>query len=255
MERFKAVISGFQHLLENFSLDDFIRTMDSAGVDKAVIVPIDLTSAYGVHLGTNEDMARFVDKYSDRLIGFGSVDPERGDALERLEHGVKKLGLKGLKLVPPLQKFDPSNEKFNSFWEKCLELGIPVWTHAGHQVSMPRSIAKYGHPLLWDEVAQRYPELTIIMGHCATPWFWDAWSVVLRNENIYLDISYYRHLYEYIPWKAYSHHNLEHKLLFATDFPLTSFQEGIQAVKNLTISEEFKAKILGDNAERLLNIE
>ena len=68
LERFKAVIS-IHHLLENFSLDDFIRTMDSAGVDKAVIVPIDLTSAYGVHLGTNEDMARFVDKYSDRLIG------------------------------------------------------------------------------------------------------------------------------------------------------------------------------------------
>jgi hypothetical protein len=108
--------------------------------------------------------------------------------------------------------------------------------------------------MLWDEVALRYPELTIIMGHLAAPWYMDAWSICLRHENAYLDISVWYSLYRYFPWQAFTDNGIEHKLLFATDFPFTPFDVGIKAVEDLPISESFKRKILGENAQKLLDI-
>ncbi|MEM2959577.1 MAG: amidohydrolase family protein [Candidatus Jordarchaeaceae archaeon] len=252
--RSQMVINGFLFLHQNQTIEDFVKAFTSAGIDKAVIVPMDMTTEYGAQLGTNEDIARMMNKFPEKLVGFSSVDPRRKDAVQALEHAVKDLKLKGLKLVPPLQKFDISDRKYDPLWEKALDLNIPVWTHAGHQASVPTSVAKYGHPMLIDEVARRYPDLTIIMGHLSAPWFMDAWSLTLRHENVYLDVSVWYSLYPYFPWSAYTDNGIEHKLLFATDFPFTPFNIGIQAVKNLPISEGFKRKILGENAQKLLNI-
>ena len=55
----------------------------------------------------------------DRFVGFGCVDPNREDALDRLAR-FPELGLRGLKLPPTMQAFDP---------EACLSeldaLGLP----------------------------------------------------------------------------------------------------------------------------------
>src|SRR6187402_867831 len=51
-----------------------------------------------------------------RFTGFGSVDPNREDALERLQQ-VADLGLAGLKLHPTLQDFDPGDDRFLPFFD------------------------------------------------------------------------------------------------------------------------------------------
>ena len=157
-----------------------------------------------------------------------------------------------MKLAPPVQQFAPDDEAYNPLWEKAIELNIPVWTHAGHQISTPNSIARFGHPARIDELARRYPELIIIMGHCACPWFWEAWSVCCRHENVYLDVSVYTKLYHHFPWDAFSEYGLEHKLLFATDYPLHDFRSSIEAIERLDISDSFRRKILAQNALHIL---
>jgi predicted TIM-barrel fold metal-dependent hydrolase len=69
------VIKGFLFLHQSQTIEDFVNAFTSAGVDKAVIVPMDLSSSYGTQLGTNEDISRMVNKIPDKLIGFASVDP------------------------------------------------------------------------------------------------------------------------------------------------------------------------------------
>ena len=257
MERFfrPSFKARIEQGIRGRTLDDVISDMDAAGVDVGVTVAMDLTSALGVVMVTNESVAEMVRRFPKRLIGFASVDPNTGEsAVEKLERAVCDMGLQGLKLAPPVQQFAPNDEAYNPLWEKAIELNIPVWTHAGHQVSTPGSKAKLGHPMLIDELALRYPDLTIIMGHCACPWFWDAWSVCRRHENVYLDISAYPKLYHYFPWDAFSEFGMEHKLLFATDYPLHDFNSCLDAVKRLDISGTFKAKILGENAANLLGL-
>ena len=237
------------------TLDDVIGEMDEAGIEKGVIVAMDLTSALGIVMVTNDSVARMVGEHPDRFIGFASVDPNLGDAAVReLERAVRELGLKGLKLAPPVQKFAPNDERFNPLWGKALELGVPVWLHTGHQMSTQGSIAKFGHPMLVDELALRYPDLVIIMGHCACPWFWDAWSVCCRHENVYMDLSVYTDLYHHFPWDAFASYGQEHKLLFATDYPFSDFKSSLKAISDLNISEDFKRKILGENALKVLGI-
>jgi predicted TIM-barrel fold metal-dependent hydrolase len=243
-------------MIREKSIKDVLKEMDAAGVDKAVIVGIDVTTKHGIRV-LNEDVASLAKQYPDRFIAFAGIDPRKGYvAIEELEKAVIELGMKGMKLVPPIQEFFISDMRFDPLWKKALDLDIPVWTHVGHQVSTIGSDARYGHPMLIEELALRHPDLKIIMGHCATPWFWEAWSLCTRHENVYLDNSAYWKLYPALMpvWKAFSDYGIEHKLLFATDYPLTPFDVGVKAVKDLPLSEEFKRKILGENAAKLLEI-
>jgi uncharacterized protein len=251
-ELMRKMISG---LFTYRSVQDIIRDMDEAGIEKACIVPMDLTTHYGVELVTNEDVVRIALAHPERFIPFASVDPSMGRAaVDKLIHAVKNLGCRGLKLVPPVQHFDFSDPKHHPLWEAALNLDIPVWTHTAHQRSHPDSDARWGHPMLVEPVAHKYPDLKIILGHCGFPWQWEAWSLVIRHPNVFLDISAYANLYNHLPWDAYSTFGAEEKILFATDYPLFSFKDTLNALKGVQLSPEFEKKILRGNAMKLLGL-
>jgi predicted TIM-barrel fold metal-dependent hydrolase len=195
-----------------------------------------------------------IDKHPDRLIGFAGIDVPAIDAIQQLEYAIGSLELEGVKLVPPVQKFDIADMQFTPFFQKLLEYKIPLWTHTGHQVSTVGSIARYGHPQLIDELALRFPELVIIMGHMGVPWFWDAFSVVQRHPNVYIDISAHPHFFPYFPFDLFTAYSIEDKVLFASDHPLSPWSEHISAVKALPISKTFEEKLMGKNASKILRI-
>ncbi len=251
----KYMYKMLKNLTKSVSIDDYIASMDKYNIDKAVIVSFNVKTAYDVILVSNDDVANLVKLHPNRLIGFAGIDPPASDAMDQLDYAISSLGLKGVKIVPPVQKFDISQKKYNPLWRKMVDLNIPLWTHGGHQVSTGGAIAKYGHPMLIDEMATRNEDLTIIIGHMGTPWFWDTYSVVLRHPNVYTDISAHPELYSYFPWDAYTKYNLEHKVLFASDHPLIHWSKIIPAAKELSISEGFKKRIMGLNATKILNIE
>ena len=245
----------FTALFTQRSIKDILNEMDAAGIDKACIVAMDMTTHYGVELVTNEDVGRLAAAYPDRFIAFASVDLNMGRAaVDKLIHAVRELGCRGLKLVPPVQHVDLSDPRHDRLWQTALDLGIPVWTHCAHQVSHPDSDARLGHPMLIEPVALKFPNLKIILGHCGFPWIWDAWSLVVRHANVYVDISVYNKLYNHFPWDAYSKYGAEDKILFATDNPLGSFQDTLDSLSAVGLSDEFKQKIQGDNAARLLQL-
>lgn len=254
-KRREMLQSGFSFLFTKRTVEDIIRDMDEAGVEKACIVPMDLTSHYGVEVVTNEDVARMASAHPDRFIPFASVDPAvGGSAIEKLVHAVKDLGCRGLKLVPPVQHFDFSDPKHYPLWETALQLGIPVWTHASHQVSHPDSDARLGQPMLVEPVALRYPDLKIVLGHCGFPWHWETWSLVVRHSNVYVDISAYPDLYNYVPWDAYIKYGAEDRVLFASDYPLKSFKDTLGALRSLKLPPDFERKVLGENAMKIVGV-
>ena len=83
---------------------------------------------------------------------------------------------------------------------------------------------------------------------------WESWSLAVRHPNVYVDVSAFTNLYGRFPWDAYTAEAIEHKLLFATDNPLSSFSECVEAVRALPISDDFKTAILGTNAKTLLRL-
>lgn len=251
-ERIQAM---FMRQFTQRTVEDIIRDMNEAGVGKACIVGMDLTTHYGVELVTNEDVSRIASAYPDRFIPFASVDPSMGKgAVDKLIHAVKNLKCRGLKLVPPVQHFDFSDPKHYPLWEAALELDIPVWTHTAHQRGNPDSDARLGHPMLVEPVALKYPKLKIILGHCGFPWQWETWSLVIRHPNVYVDISAYPNLYNHLPWDAYSKYGAEEKVLFASDYPFPDFKTTLKALKEVKLHSDFEKKILFENAIKLLRL-
>lgn len=78
--------------------------------------------------------------------------------------------------------------------------------------------------------------------------------MIYRHPNVYLDVSAFHEMLHHFPWEATSIYGCEHKVLFASDSPMASAEGTLDAVRNLDISDDFRNKILGENAAALLNI-
>jgi predicted TIM-barrel fold metal-dependent hydrolase len=163
-------------------LEIFIRELDEAGVDKAVLLPVDCTTAHGCRIPDNETVADLVSK-SERFIGFASVDPNLGNAEAILERAIVHLGLKGLKLDPALQRFDPRDrEKAFPLYRLCAELDIPVLMHMGLSWA-PRGLAAMAQPLFLEEVLQAFPKVNFVIPHFGWPWVGEVLMLALKYGN------------------------------------------------------------------------
>nr|HID58727.1 amidohydrolase [Desulfobacterales bacterium] len=150
-------------------IEDMIEDMDKANVEKALIVCLDTSKsdhwAYRKSIYTNDEIAKLVSQYPDRLIGYGSVDPRREDAVEETERCIKELKLKGMKFHPGAVSTYPNDEKlFYPIYEKCVELNVPVQSHCG-TTGMYFTKIKYMTPIYYDDVAVDFPTLKLVLLH------------------------------------------------------------------------------------------
>ncbi len=237
------------------SVDHIIEEMDQLGIDKGVIVGMDLSNAFGVEMVTDYDLHRLTKMHPDRFIPFIGVDPTQGRiAIDSLIAAVELMGCRGIKLHPELQGLDFSNPDWFPFWEACQEMNIIVWTHSAVQRTLPGKDTRLSHPLQIETLATRFKNLRIVLGHWGFPWYMDAWAMIYRHPNVYLDISAFHEMIDQFPWKACSTYDCEHKILFATDSPMVNAKETLEAFRNVNIGETFREKVLGQNAAALLGI-
>lgn len=82
---------------------------------------------------SNEELSKFVKSNSKRLIGFGSVNPNKPmDYIEEKLREIKNLGLKGIKLIPTIQLFNPlENKNIFRIFEFCERNKLIVLYHTG----------------------------------------------------------------------------------------------------------------------------
>jgi predicted TIM-barrel fold metal-dependent hydrolase len=105
-----------------------------------------------------------------------------------------------------------------------------------------------------DDVAIDFPKLTIILAHAGRPLYMPtATFLARRHANVYLDLSGIppKKLLEYLPRLE----ELADKCLWGTDWPspgVTSMKKNVGELLALPLSDEAKAKILWENASRLL---
>ncbi len=240
-------------------LETFHLELDAAGLDKAVVVAVDATTALGKSVYTNEQIAELC-AMSDRLIGFASVDPRQPGAPDKLENAIKQLGLRGLKLDPAMQQFRPSDRVAYPVYEKAQELGIPVLFHAGMSWA-PGSRLEYGQPLLFEPVIADFPKLNIVLAHLAWPWVTEAVALCLKYPNVHLDTSalyfdnprdFLRHAMTHIVPLSVFECSLRHQLLFGSNYPRVEIKNMANAIRALGFSSDFLKLIFGGNADRLL---
>ena len=242
-ERVNDVMRPDVRVRLNNSFEDYIR--DMGPVDKAIafgvaINPVGSEDDMGVMRAQreiNDTASALAETYPDKVIGFMSVHPGDANVMEELERCTEDLGLRGMKLAPNYQGFDPLGHDARRVYEFAERRGLPIVFHQG-TAPMRTAPLMYAHPIVMDDLAMDYPDLKIVMAHMGHPWHEDCIAVIRKHPNVYADVSgqFYR------PWQNYNGMRLAyewsvlHKLLFASDWPLTT---PLETMNSLTGFNDF----------------
>jgi predicted TIM-barrel fold metal-dependent hydrolase len=236
-------------------LPEFIGQMDEAGIDKVVLVN---PAIKGIPVRPmNEGVAKLLEAYPDRFIGFAGFDPNTGaKAVSEIEYAVKELGFAGIKTVSSTLELDINDKAFYPYYSKAQELGVPILIHTG-SVIIKGCRVKYVHPLMVDDVAFDFPDLKIICAHLGSWQYLDTISMLLHHQNVFADLSFWplHPLYrDLVPWSLLEQ-TVSNKILFGSDYPAGQTpKEAAEAVEKLAVSESFKEKILWKNAAMILGL-
>lgn len=228
----------------------------SATADKVIVFGL-AAKAVGVDV-PNEVVADYVGQHPEKLVGWASVDPNEPDCVERLDHAVGELGLRGLKLGPVYQHFDPQDRRHWSLFARCAELDLPIMWHQGTTFPSQARL-KWANPLQLEDIAMEFPELRMIIAHLGHPWEESAVVLARKCPNLYLDIS----AVHYRPWRYWQamvtamEYGVAHKLLLGSDFPSATVDNVIAGLRRVNdpvegsrlprIPEEIQERIISEN--------
>lgn len=242
---------SMEHLTRLMTSPDLLLDMlRENGVDRAVV----LTEISPITTGviSNEAVSEFC-QAQDALIPFANINPFMvGNPARELERCVLEMDFRGLKLYPTYQGFYANDSMIYPVYAKAQELGIPVMIHTGSSIFSGARL-KYGDPLWIDDVAVDFPDLTLIQAHGGRGfWYQRALFMARLHKNVYVEIAGLppHKLLEYFPDLERS----AEKIIFGSDWPgLRSIKQNLEAIRSLPLTKDTKARILGDNASRLLD--
>jgi len=236
-------------------LTTLLGEMDLCGIERAVLLPVNCEGSHGSKLPSNDEVAEIVRQNKERFLGFASVDPNMGQAaLKELRRSHDQLGLRGLKLNPALQDFDPTGPAALEIYAEAENLEMPVLIHTGMTFSKRFSI-DHNRPLPLDGVARKHPKLRICLAHIGWPWLWDTVTVAMRNPNVYVDTSgtfagtpmeNIRQVTSVIPVRMIEN-ELADKLMFGSDYPRVEINKMFAAISSLPLRRDVLEAILRQN--------
>lgn len=192
-------------------------------IDKAGELDRERTQVYV----PNEYVARTVAAYDNLLFG-ASVNPKRRDAIERLEWA-KNHGAVLIKWIPGIMDINPADEALIPFYDRLVELGLPLLTHAGDERSFGTNNDALGDPLLLELPLQR--GVTVIAAHIASMGtikgeanFGRLLQLFDKYDNLYADISALTQINRlgYLQ-RALDRPDIHSRLVYGSDWPLQFF--------------------------------
>lgn len=236
---------------------DYYRQRNAA----AVVFTVDARHAMRHAPNSIEDLVAGARRNNDVLIPFGSVDPWQGrHAVHRVHELVRDFGVKGFKFHPSMQAFEPNDRSYYSIYAAIVEAGVPALFHTG-QTGMGAGLPgghgiklRYSDPMLLDDVAADFPELTIVMAHPAVPWVDAQISIATHKANVYIDLSGWSPRYFPPQLVRAMTRQLRSKVLFGTDYPYIQMDRWCSDLDSLDIDPEVLPLIYKRNALEVLGI-
>jgi uncharacterized protein len=244
--------SDFESFLNDPSA--FLKLLDAAGLDRAVLVNYVAPEVIGYTEKANEFVRDFVRADPERLIAVGSVLPTRSNPGEEVRRLVTQYGLRGIKLHPPHQLFAPNAyvdgrlPGLRQIYAACEELGVPVIVHTGTSI-FPGARNRYGQPLLVEDVAIDFPRLKIVLAHGGRPlWMDEAVFLTRRFSNVFLETSSVppSKLLEYFP----ALERIRDRVVYGSDWPGPGVRDlgaHLRTVRTLPLEPDTFEKILVEN--------
>ncbi|MGE0726052.1 MAG: amidohydrolase family protein, partial [Alphaproteobacteria bacterium] len=204
---------------------------DVAAVADVFIVNALSWPRLGMHV-PNDFVAEYVRRFPGRAIGFACVDPRDPGAADELRRAVGDLGMKGLKLAPTYQEFDPWCEEAWRIYALADQLRIPIYWHQA-SAGNPRSVLEWADPTRLDRIARAFPDLVMILEHFGLPWGNVAVQMLRKHPNMYADVSarLTRGWDMYNCLRQAMDYEVTGKILFGSDFPVQTTAEAMASLR------------------------
>lgn len=246
-----------RHMYEGQTVDEMLAEMDAAGVDVCV-----LSAFYHKDLAvvSNEEVAAHVRTHPRRFVGAGTVNVLRKpmDVAREVERLVRDLGMRCIRLEPYMYGdgtvgLPPTDKHYWPAFIKCAELGVPVAIQVGH--TGPLLPSECGRPIYLDEVALAFPDLTVIGCHLGQPWHEEMMILAWKHPNVYVETSARTPKHWPQSFVEFAAGHGRDKVIWATDYPLLTFERTLAELETLGLPPETFRKIVRENAVRAFRLE
>jgi predicted TIM-barrel fold metal-dependent hydrolase len=226
-------------------LGELLEDMDANGVEKAVLMCT-------VKAGADHRAIRFAEARPDRFAlavgGFNLLRPMK--ALAQIQafrdanpvaYAVTGPSFWGDGMYPP------SDAVYYPLYTKCAELDLPLCLNTG--IPGPPIPAEPQNPIHLDRVCIRFPELRLCMIHGADPWWDTAIRLMIKYKNLRLMTSAWSPKYLPESLLHYLRTRGKDRIMFASDFPVLSFERTLGEAAALDITDEVRDAWLYGNAD------
>ena len=240
-----AEVTEEEHAVLDGTVGDLLRSMDRAGIDKAVVwsvatAPKQVDPIIRWSLGIR----------SDRIIPLGSVHPDCSDVAADVRK-VADSGLPGIKLHPQYQGFAVDERRVWPLYEAADEAGLIVAFHAGRDIAFPPEDDRAA-PARILRVHEAFPDMPVVAAHLGGWRMWDEVARSLAGTGVYLDTSYTFHLAadDDAVARVLEAHSVD-RILFGTDSPWRSQADDLSLIRAAFPDPEDLERVLHGNAQEL----
>lgn len=249
VRRLSSGFDGSFRLMESpTALTNYFRQQ---GLDYVLVMGLNEMAVGG--FVSNDYVANFCRGIKELVpVAFINPTTDPRPVSKEVERCVVDLGMKAVKLTPSYGQYYLSDHGLYPFYETVQSLGVPLIIHTGSSV-FPGTRMKYADPLLLDDLAVDFPDLVMVMAHSGRGFqYREADWMARRHPNVYLDITGLppQNLLTYFP----NFEEMAGKIIFGSDWPALpkDIAENIEQIRRLPLSQSALAKVLGENAARLL---
>ncbi len=237
--------------------EELVASMDENGIDLSVALNIGWVS-HELCVATNDYILDSISRYPDRLIGFCSIQPKAGDAAIIELERCAKAGARGIgEMRSDVQGFDLADKTImKPLVDAVMKHNLIFLTHSsepvGHQYIGKGSIT----PDVLYSFILSFPDLKLVCAHWGggLPFYALMPEVAKVLTNVFFDTAATVFLYQPQIFPQVSDIIGSDKILFGSDYPLISQNRIMAQIQSLELAKRDKTKILGGNAQKILNV-
>jgi predicted TIM-barrel fold metal-dependent hydrolase len=235
---------GDDSFLKQPELNELLDDMDAHGVERAIL----MASTSDGNSRAHDFAAARPERFSLAVGGFNLLRPM--PTVRKLEAFVRDNPVAYAIVGPSFWgdgMYPPTDPVYYPLYTKCCELDLPLCMNTG--IPGPPLPAEPQNPIHLDRVCYRFPELKLCMIHGADPWWDTAIRLMLKYKNLRLMTSAWspKRLPESL--LHYMRTRGKDRILFASDYPVLSFERTLGEAADLDLPDEVREAWLYDNAD------
>ena len=234
--------------------DQAVQQLTERGIDGFLV--LNYAHKAGMAESLNEWTYDFCKSYP-QAVPLGAIHPDDEKRDNLLERCFNEYGFSGIKFHCHVSAIRPDDERMFPIYEKLIEHDKLIVLHAGigpslrgyKETTKDISGVRFVEPAL-----KRYPQLKMIMPHLGADEVDEFFDLMDPYPNLWLDttmvVAGFFPLE--IPWDKIEKYS--DRILYGSDFPHIPYDlmTEINVIRNAPITEIAKARLLSENAQRLL---